>query len=151
MNTAENSSGCIKFSRIDESWARFANHGAEDGSFVHPVIRAIALHFWLAYDHPFQDGNGRTARALFYWAMLRHGYRMFEFTSISRLLVRAPVQYGRASKNASAPSPPAIERRALSFVPARLPKGRIEAGRSPDSGAASVSSSPAPGVSPGSE
>ena len=79
-----------------DAMIRFANHGADNGSFLHPVIRAIALHFWLAYDHPFQDGNGRTARALFYWSMLRHGYWMFEFTSISRLLVRAPVQYGRA-------------------------------------------------------
>ena len=75
---------------------RFANHDGDDGAFLHPVIRAIALHFWLAYDHPFQDGNGRTARALFYWSMLNDGYWMFEFTSISRLLARAPVQYGRA-------------------------------------------------------
>ena len=79
-----------------DAMIRFANHGVDDGSFLHPVIRAIVLHFWLAYDHPFQDGNGRTARALFYWSMLRHGYWMFEFTSISRLLARAPVQYGRA-------------------------------------------------------
>ena len=79
-----------------DAMIRFANHGADDGSFLHPVIRAIALHFWLAYDHPFQDGNGRTARALFYWSMLHDGYWMFEFTSISRLLARAPVQYGRA-------------------------------------------------------
>ena len=75
---------------------RFANHEGDDGAFLHPVLRAIALHFWLAYDHPFEDGNGRTARSLFYWSMLRHGYWMLEFTSISRLLVRAPVQYGRA-------------------------------------------------------
>ena len=39
-----------------------------------PVIRAIVLHLWLAYDHPFEDGNGRTARALFYWSMLNSGY-----------------------------------------------------------------------------
>lgn len=80
---------------------QFAN--AEDGTqttqgdrFLHPVIRAIALHFWLAYDHPFADGNGRTARALFYWAMLRRGYWMFEFLSISRFLKAAPVQYAQA-------------------------------------------------------
>jgi hypothetical protein len=42
--------------------------------FIHPVMRAITLHFWLAYDHPFCDGNGRTARALFYWSMLKQGY-----------------------------------------------------------------------------
>ena len=75
---------------------RFANHGLGDGSFLHPVIHAIILHFWLAYDHPFADGNGRTARALFYWAMLRHQYRMFEFASISSVLNSAPGQYARS-------------------------------------------------------
>ncbi len=75
---------------------RFANHGTGDGSFLHPVVRAIVLHFQLAYDHPFADGNGRTARALFYWAMLRHGYRMFELASISRVIAAAPAQYARA-------------------------------------------------------
>ena len=86
--------------RLDEM-VRFANaeHGTpktDDGGFLHPVIRAIVLHFWLAYDHPFADGNGRTARALFYWAMLRRGYWMFEFLSISRFLRAAPEQYARA-------------------------------------------------------
>lgn len=73
----------------------FAN-GKTPDYFVHPVIRAIILHFWLAYDHPFVDGNGRTARALFYWAMLRQKYALFEFISISQVLRRAPIQYSRA-------------------------------------------------------
>jgi len=73
----------------------FAN-GKIPAGFVHPVIRSIALHFWLAYDHPFLDGNGRTARALFYWSMLRHGYWLFEFVSISEIMVKAPSRYGRA-------------------------------------------------------
>lgn len=71
----------------------FAN-GKTPGYFIHPIIRAIILHFWLAYDHPFVDGNGRTARALFYWLMLREGYWLFEYISISEILLRAPVQYG---------------------------------------------------------
>ena len=79
-----------------QAMLRFANQGVDDGPFLHPVIRAIALHFWLAYDHPFQDGNGRLARALFYWSMLRHGYWMLEFTSISRYLAKAPARYARA-------------------------------------------------------
>ena len=73
----------------------FAN-GEEDQGFVHPVVRAIALHFQLAYIHPFVDGNGRTARALFYRSLLRQGYWLAEFLSISRLLRQAPVQYQRA-------------------------------------------------------
>ncbi len=73
----------------------FANEvGGEP--FVHPVIRAMILHFWLAYDHPFVDGNGRTARALFYWAMLHADYWLFEYISISDVLKRAPVKYYRA-------------------------------------------------------
>ena len=35
------------------------------GVCMHPVIKAIALHFWFAYDHPFVEGNGRLARAMF--------------------------------------------------------------------------------------
>lgn len=73
----------------------FAN-GGTPGHFVHPAVRAIILHFWLAYDHPFVDGNGRTARALFYWAMLHSGYWLFEFISISNILRKAPVKYGRS-------------------------------------------------------
>ncbi len=74
----------------------FANQTEDKQSFVHPVIRAILLHFMLAYDHPFVDGNGRTARALFYWSMARAGYWLMEYISISRLIKQAPVQYGYA-------------------------------------------------------
>ena len=81
--------------RLNEM-VQFANRDADDGAFMHPVVRAIVLHFWLAFDHPFEDGNGRTARALFYWAMLHHDYWLFEFVSISRFLKAAPAQYARA-------------------------------------------------------
>ena len=73
----------------------FAN-GDTPAAFIHPVVRAIILHFWLAYDHPFLDGNGRTARALFYWSMLRRDYWLFSFISISTILKKAPAKYARA-------------------------------------------------------
>ena len=63
------------------------------GHFVHPVIKSIILHFYLSYIHPFIDGNGRTARALFYWSMLKNGYWLTEFISISRILKNAPSKY----------------------------------------------------------
>lgn len=78
-----------------ESICKFAN-ASDTKIFLHPVIRAIILHFLLAYDHPFDDGNGRTARALFYWSMLRQGYWTMEFVSISRILKKAPAQYTRS-------------------------------------------------------
>jgi len=73
----------------------FANEESNDG-FINPIIRAITLHFMLAYDHPFVDGNGRTARALFYWHMARSGYWLVEYVSISEIIKRAPNKYGRA-------------------------------------------------------
>jgi Fic family protein len=80
--------------RMDAMCA-FAN-GLQPDYFVHPALRAIILHFWLAYDHPFVDGNGRTARALFYWSMSRSNYWLFEYISISTILRKAPIKYGRS-------------------------------------------------------
>ena len=79
-----------------ERLCEFANGTEDDEPNVHPVIRAILLHFMLAYDHPFADGNGRAARALFYWSMLRQGYWLMEFVSISSIVRKAPAQYARA-------------------------------------------------------
>jgi Fic family protein len=74
----------------------FANAPDDGTPFIHPVVRAILLHFWLAYDHPFVDGNGRTARALFYWYLRKRRYRLIEYLSISRILRAAPRKYTRA-------------------------------------------------------
>lgn len=74
----------------------FANQGDDGDYFIHPVVRAISIHFMIGYDHPFVDGNGRTARALFYWSMLRAGFWMTEYFSISSILKKAPAQYTRA-------------------------------------------------------
>lgn len=78
-----------------ERLCRFANGDIDDG-YLHPVVRAILCHFMIGYDHPFVDGNGRTARALFYWTMLRSGYWLAAYLSISNLLRTAPSQYSRA-------------------------------------------------------
>ncbi|HSZ70673.1 MAG TPA: Fic family protein [Solirubrobacteraceae bacterium] len=74
----------------------FANEGESPDRFIHPVVRAILLHLWLAYDHPFEDGNGRTARALFYWYMRTRKYWLIEYLSISRILRSAPSTYSRS-------------------------------------------------------
>ena len=80
-----------------EAMCRFANtRNRPEDPFLHPVLRAIVLHFWVGYDHPFVDGNGRTARAIFYWSLLSQGYWLAEYISISRILRREPGEYGRA-------------------------------------------------------
>ena len=65
----------------------------DDGAFIHPIIKAITAHFMVAYMHPFVDGNGRTARAVFYWYMLKKGYWLTEYLSISRIIYRTKNSY----------------------------------------------------------
>lgn len=75
----------------------FANEdhsGIDGGEFIPPVIKAIILHFMVGYEHPFRDGNGRTARAIFYWFMLKNEYDLFKYVSISKLLKDDPKGYG---------------------------------------------------------
>lgn len=79
-----------------EMLCEFGNEGDDGTWFIHPVIRAILLHFWLAYDHPFVDGNGRTARILFFWSMRKAGYWLAEYLPISRIIRKAPSRYARA-------------------------------------------------------
>ncbi|MBP3552240.1 MAG: Fic family protein [Bacteroidaceae bacterium] len=64
--------------------------------FVHPIIRGIIIHFMVAYMHPFVDGNGRTARALFYWYMLKQGYWLMEYMSVSRVIASSKKSYEKA-------------------------------------------------------
>ena len=65
-------------------------------TFIHPIIRGIIVHFMLAFMHPFVDGNGRTARALFYWYMLKEGYKLTEYMSISRVIAKSKSKYEKA-------------------------------------------------------
>ncbi|MBN2690152.1 MAG: Fic family protein [Gammaproteobacteria bacterium] len=71
----------------------FANDKLKEQTFIHPIIKAIMLHFWLGYLHPFTDGNGRLARLLFYWYLMRHGYWYFAYLPISKIIKRSPKQY----------------------------------------------------------
>lgn len=67
-----------------------------DKNYLHPLIKAVTLHFAMGYEHPFRDGNGRVARALFYWFMFKHEFAAFRYIAISLLLRNAPVKYGRS-------------------------------------------------------
>ncbi|MBI4412551.1 MAG: Fic family protein [Deltaproteobacteria bacterium] len=64
-------------------WINFDN---VDSLFVHPAIKASMIHFYTVYVHPFFDGNGRTARALMYHYLLKHGYDFMQYFSISKAI-----------------------------------------------------------------
>ncbi len=79
-----------------DALASFASTGQPMDRYLHPVERACLVHLWLGWLHPFVDGNGRVARALFYWVMLREGYWLAEYLPISKQFRRAPGQYAKA-------------------------------------------------------
>lgn len=68
----------------------------KDPQFVHPILKASILHFLIGYIHPFSDGNGRTARAIFYWYLLKKGYWLTEFLSISSIILKSKDAYAKA-------------------------------------------------------
>lgn len=75
---------------------RFANDNNSNELFIHPIIKGIIIHFMLAYLHPFVDGNGRTARSLIYWYLLKNGYWLTEYLSISRVIYHSKAKYEKA-------------------------------------------------------
>jgi len=80
--------------KLIKEFCDFANNEGE--KFIHPILKGITLHFLLGYIHPFNDGNGRTARSVFYWYMLSKGYWLFEYMAVSRRILRSRKQYDLA-------------------------------------------------------
>jgi Fic family protein len=59
----------------------------------HPAVTSAWLHVVLAAIHPFEDGNGRTARVAASLAMYRGGFRDPAFTSLEEWWGRFPAKY----------------------------------------------------------
>jgi Fic family protein len=103
VNVIDNSDGTIvhqpppaaELNELMEQLCRFFNESGGD-PFIHPIVRACIIHFMIGFIHPFADGNGRTARAVFYWYLLKKGYWLTEYMSISRMILRSRTQYARA-------------------------------------------------------
>jgi Fic family protein len=68
----------------------------KDTKFIHPIAKASIIHFMIGFIHPFIDGNGRTARALFYWFLFKKGYFLVKNISISRVILESRTQYDKA-------------------------------------------------------
>ena len=77
-------------------WINTNHSDVQNKNYIHPLVKAIVLHFAIGYEHPFHDGNGRVARSLFYWYLFKHDFAAFRFIAISTLLKSAPIQYGKS-------------------------------------------------------
>ncbi|MFC0710428.1 Fic family protein [Azorhizophilus paspali] len=84
-----------RLARLAE-WANANHHDVDNSDYLHPLLKAIVLHFSIGFEHPFRDGNGRVARSLFYWYLFKQDFAAFRYIAISTLLKKAPIQYGKS-------------------------------------------------------
>lgn len=68
----------------------------KNARFFPPVLKGILLHYFIAYIHPFFDGNGRTARALFYFKAMKSNLSFVELLSVSAYLKAHGPQYEKS-------------------------------------------------------
>lgn len=57
------------------------------------LVKASILHFYIAYLHPYFDGNGRTARLLHLWYLLQQGYPSTLFYAYSNHILKTKTKY----------------------------------------------------------
>lgn len=67
---------------LEKEMARFLDW-ANGSDGTDPVLRAALAHLWFATIHPFDDGNGRMARAIADWALARSEKSPQRFYSMS--------------------------------------------------------------------
>ncbi|BDD07539.1 Fic family protein [Aureibacter tunicatorum] len=79
-----------KIERLTLELCDFANTKTHD---FHPIVKASIIHYMIAYIHPYSDGNGRTARALFYWFLIKSGYDSILKVSISEVILKRKSKY----------------------------------------------------------
>lgn len=79
-------------SRLDAEISRFLEWFEGTGS-LDPVIKAGIAHFWFVTIHPFEDGNGRIARAIADMALARADGVAERFYSMSSQIERERKQY----------------------------------------------------------
>ncbi|MCB9073749.1 MAG: Fic family protein [Bdellovibrionaceae bacterium] len=86
----------IPFKQIENTLNEVFQLTAENPRYFPTVIRGILLHYFIAYIHPFFDGNGRTARALFYFKAMRNNLHFVELLSVSAYLKNHGKQYEKS-------------------------------------------------------
>lgn len=86
----------LNFSKIEKSLTQVIKLINNPPRFVPSLIKATLLHYFLSYIHPFFDGNGRTARALFYFQCMKKDLKFIELLSLSANLKDFGKKYAKS-------------------------------------------------------
>jgi Fic family protein len=86
----------INYRLIENSLDEMIELTTNNRRYFHPLVKGILIHYFIGYVHPFFDGNGRTARALFYYKAMRNELNYVELLSVSAYLKDHGEQYEKA-------------------------------------------------------
>ena len=81
-----------KLPKLMKSLIDFLN--AEDN--INDLIKAAIIHFYIAYLHPYFDGNGRMARLVHLWYLVQSGYQSALFIPFSSKIAKTKNEYYNA-------------------------------------------------------
>lgn len=86
----------IEHNKIDNAIDEMISVTTENPRYFHPLLKGILIHYFIGYIHPFFDGNGRTARALFYFKSIKNQLNYVELLSVSAYLRTHGKQYEKS-------------------------------------------------------
>ncbi|MBN21744.1 MAG: hypothetical protein CL678_10710 [Bdellovibrionaceae bacterium] len=86
----------ILHEKIDAAINEMISLVTDHPRFLHGLIKGILLHYFIAYIHPFFDGNGRTARTLFYFKAIKNELKFVELLSVSANLKEYGKRYEKS-------------------------------------------------------
>lgn len=89
----------IEHEQIIPTLEEIINLSVNNKRYLHGLIKGILLHYFVAYVHPFFDGNGRTARTLFYFKSIKNDLKFVELLSVSAHLKNNGNKYEKAFEN----------------------------------------------------
>lgn len=78
---------------VKEEMEKLMNSYHNEWNEYHPIVRASLLHGEFVKVHPFIDGNGRTARLLLNFELMKYGYPPIVIKTINRLAYYESLDY----------------------------------------------------------
>ncbi|HOY46016.1 MAG TPA: Fic family protein [Candidatus Dojkabacteria bacterium] len=90
-----------KFNEVEGQIEALTKWDLDEGSKIHPLLRAGIIHYEVVRIHPFADLNGRTARTLATWSLYRDGYDIKSFFSLEEHYDQDPKGYYDALDSAN--------------------------------------------------
>ena len=79
--------------RVEQEMHDFLHWFNTDNTQIDPLLKAFIAHFWFVTIHPFDDGNGRIARAIMDMQLARSDDSKIRFYSMSNQLFKEHKHY----------------------------------------------------------